>query len=160
MPVVHMASSEADTLTLEGRRFIESSVGNGTAVKSLAPMRRVQAFSNSASPEARPHHPRSPNRKTSSDVPELRCAFSLPPTCVRTFEGVVLRRLERRLQTGSTAFAGTSAALSVNQKLLEHRLHPFVLRGQDRSLSSVSWLVRRCSPETSDRQLHSKKSQT
>jgi hypothetical protein len=61
-----------------------------------------------------PHHPRSPNRKTSSDVPELRCAFSLPPTCVRAFEGVVVRRLERRLQTGSTAFAGTSAALSVN----------------------------------------------
>jgi hypothetical protein len=81
----------------------------------LAPeMAREKALSCSASKDHEGHHPRSPNRKTSSDVPELRCAFSLPPTCVRAFEGVVVRRLERRLQTGSTAFAGTSAALSVN----------------------------------------------
>src|ERR1700692_4273857 len=43
-----MASSEAGTSTLQGRRLIESSLGNGTAVKSLTPKRRVHAFSNSA----------------------------------------------------------------------------------------------------------------
>ena len=72
----------------------------------------------------------------------------------------MVRRLERRLQTGSTAFAGTSAALSVNKSFLNIAFILLCSVNQDRFLSSVSWLARWCSPKTSDRQLRSKKSQS